>query len=256
MEVNGKKMGRLSGKVAVITGGNSGLGLATARLFVREGASVVITGRRERELEDAVADIGGSIEGFRTDVSKLADIEKLRDHLKNKYGRVDIIFANAGNATAAPIGNISEDAFDKMIDVNFKGVFFTVQTLLPLIPDGGSIILNASIAASKGTGTLSVYSATKAAVRSLARTWTSDLQDRKIRVNALSPGTIVTEFIEKAAHSKEQTEEIFGYMESLTPLGRNGKPEDVASAALFLASDEASWITGIELTVDGGFAQV
>ena len=249
-------MGRLSGKVAVITGGNSGVGLATARLFVKEGASVVITGRRERELDDAVAEIGGAIEAFQADISNLENLDRLRAYIENRHGRADIVFANAGTARGAPLGQVSEEAFDGMADTNFKGTFFTVQTLLPLIPNGGSIILNASIAGSKGSPTISVYSATKAAIRSLARTWTSDLKDRKIRVNALSPGTLVTQFVEKASESKEQGEGILAYMESQTPLGRNGTPEEVAAAALFLASDESSFVTGIELTVDGGYAQV
>lgn len=249
-------MGRLSGKIAVITGGNSGLGLATARRFVEEGASVIITGRRRAELDRAVADIGGSIDAFQADVANLADLEKLHDHISSSYGRVDILFANAGTASAAPLGEVSEEAFDMMANTNFKGTFFTVQALLPLIPDGGSIILNASIAGTKGNATISVYSATKAAIRSLARTWTADLKDRKIRVNALSPGTIVTPFIEHASGSREQGDALFAYMEGQTPLGRNGRPEDIAAAALFLASDESSFVTGIELTVDGGYAQV
>jgi NAD(P)-dependent dehydrogenase (short-subunit alcohol dehydrogenase family) len=249
-------MSKLSGKIAVITGGNSGMGLATARLFAREGAQVIITGRRRKDLDEAVESIGRNIEGVQGDISSLADLDRLHDHVKTKYGRVDIIFANAGLGTITPLGTVSEAEFDQTFDVNVKGTFFTVQKLLPLVPDGGSIILNASIAANGGMEAFSVYSATKAAVRSFARTWTSDLKSRKIRVNALSPGPIDTPILGKAGLTEEQ---VAGWKASLTsqvPLGRIGHVDEIAKPALFLASDDSSFITGIELTVDGGMSQI
>jgi NAD(P)-dependent dehydrogenase (short-subunit alcohol dehydrogenase family) len=185
-------MSKLSGKIAVITGGNSGMGLATARLFVENGAKVIITGRRQKDLDEAVASIGKDIEGVQGDISNRDDLDRLHDHIKSKYGRVDIVFANAGLGKVKPMPFVTEAEFDQTFDVNVKGTFFTVQKLLPLIPDGGSIILNASIAANKGMEAFSVYSATKAALRSFARTWTTDLKARKIRVNTLSPGPIDT----------------------------------------------------------------
>jgi len=249
-------MSKLTGKIAVVTGGNSGMGLATARLFAAEGAKVVITGRRQKDLDEAVADIGKNIEGVQGDISKLADLDRLHDHLKSKYGRVDVVFANAGIGKFTPLGSVTEEDFDQIFDVNVKGTFFTVQKLLPLIPDGGSIILNASIAGNTGVEAFSVYSATKAAVRSLARTWTSDLKARKIRVNTLSPGPIDTPIFGKTGLSEEQ---IKGFQTALTtqvPLGRFGHVDEIAKPALFLASDDSSYVTGIELTVDGGMSQV
>ena len=249
-------MSKLSGKIAVVTGGNSGMGLATARLFAREGAQVIITGRRQKDLDEAVQSIGRNIEGVQGDISSLADLDRLHDHVKAKYGRVDIIFANAGLGTITPLGTVSEAEFDQTFDVNVKGTFFTVQKLLPLVPDGGSIILNASIAANGGMEAFSVYSATKAAVRSFARTWTSDIKSRKIRVNALSPGPIDTPILGKAGLTEEQ---VVGWKESLTsqvPLGRIGHVDEIAKPALFLACDDSSFITGIELTVDGGMSQI
>jgi len=232
------------------------MGLATARLFAAEGAKVVITGRRQKDLDEAVADIGKNIEGVQGDISKLADLDRLHDHLKSKYGRVDVVFANAGIGKFTPLGSVTEEDFDQIFDVNVKGTFFTVQKLLPLIPDGGSIILNASIAGNTGVEAFSVYSATKAAVRSLARTWTSDLKARKIRVNTLSPGPIDTPIFGKTGLSEEQ---IKGFQTALTtqvPLGRFGHVDEIAKPALFLASDDSSYVTGIELTVDGGMSQV
>jgi NAD(P)-dependent dehydrogenase (short-subunit alcohol dehydrogenase family) len=249
-------MNKLTGKIAVITGGNSGMGLATARLFVENGAKVVITGRRQKDLDEAVKSIGKNIEGVQGDISKLADLDRLHDHIKKNYGRVDVIFANAGLGLVAPFGQVSEEQFDHQFDVNVKGTFFTVQKLLPLVPDGGSIILNASIASSKGLEAFSVYSATKAAIRSFARTWTSDLKARKIRVNALSPGPIDTPIFGKGGLSPDQ---VTGFKTAITqqvPLGRIGLSEEIAKPALFLASDDSSYITGIELTVDGGLAQI
>jgi NAD(P)-dependent dehydrogenase (short-subunit alcohol dehydrogenase family) len=195
---------KLAGKVAVVTGGNSGIGLATAKRFAAEGASVVITGRRQAELDAAVKEIGGNTIGVRGDVSNLTDLDRLYETVKQKHGRVDVVFANAGGAEFAPLGSITEEHYEKTFDTNVKGVLFTVQKALPLMPDGGSIILNASIVGVKGLEAFSVYSATKAAVRSFARTWTTDLKDRKIRVNVISPGPIETPAINKLAPTEEQ----------------------------------------------------
>lgn len=249
-------MSKLTGKVAVITGGNSGMGLATARLFAAEGAQVIITGRRQKDLDEAVASIGSNIEGIQGDISKLEDLDRLHDHLKAKYGRVDIIFANAGLGQFVPFGSVTEEHFDLTFGVNVRGTFFTVQKLLPLVPDGGSIILNTSIAANSGMEAFSVYSASKAAVRSFARSWTNDLKERKIRVNALSPGPIDTPIFGKAGLNEEQ---VAGFKEGIkqqVPLGRVGHVDEIAKPALFLASDDSSYITGIELTVDGGMSQI
>ncbi len=249
-------MSKLTGKVAVITGGNSGMGLATARLFVAEGAQVIITGRRPKDLEIAVESIGQNIEGVRGDISNLDDLYQVHDHLLMKYGKVDIIFANAGLGKINPLGSVTEEEFDLTFDINVKGTFFTVQKLLPLVPDGGSIILNTSIAGTSGMEAFSVYSATKAAIRSFARTWTSDLKARKIRVNALSPGPIDTPILGKAGLTEEQ---VTGWKASLitqVPLARIGHVDEIAKPALFLASDDSSYVTGIELTVDGGMSQV
>jgi NAD(P)-dependent dehydrogenase (short-subunit alcohol dehydrogenase family) len=249
-------MGKLTGKVAVVTGGNSGMGLATAKLFAAEGARVVITGRRQNDLDDAVKSIGKNVEGVRGDISNLADLDRLHDRLKRGYGKVDVIFANAGIGSVVPLGSVSEEQFDQTFDVNVKGTFFTVQKLLSLVPDGGSIILNASIAGTKGIDAFSVYSATKAAIRSFARTWTTDLKARKIRVNVISPGPIDTPIFGKTGRSAEQ---IAGFKSQLTqqvPLGRIGDVDEIARPALFLASDDSSYITGVDLAVDGGMAQV
>lgn len=249
-------MTKLSGKIAVITGGNSGMGLATAQLFAKEGAKVIITGRRQKELDEAVESIGADAEGVLGDVSRLSDLDKLHDHVKAKYGRVDVIFANAGLGSLAPIDQVTEAQFDETFNVNVKGTYFTVQKLLPLVPDGGSIILNASIASSTGMEAFSVYSATKAAVRSLARTLTTDLKARKIRVNAISPGPIDTPIFGKTGLTEQEIEGFKSGITSQVPLGRIGLPEEIARPALFLASDDSSYISGIELTVDGGMAQV
>ncbi len=249
-------MSKLSGKVAVITGGNSGMGLATARLFVEEGASVIITGRRKKDTEEAAKSIGGNIEAIVGDVANLADLDKLHDHIVKKYGRVDVLFVNAGIGSVAPFGHVTEEQFDQVFDVNVKGAFFTVQKLLHLIPDGGSIILNGSIAGSKGLEAFSTYSATKAALRSFARTWTTDLKARKIRINVISPGPIETPIFGKVGLSGEQVEGYKAHMIQQVPLGRMGHVDEIAKPALFLASDDSSFITGIELTVDGGLAQI
>ncbi len=256
MQPNAKHAGKLEGKVALITGGNSGIGLATAKQFVNEGAYVFITGRREAELAAAKKQIGKNVIAIQGDVSNLDDLDSLFAQIKKERGKIDIVFANAGVARYAPIGTITEDFFDSIFDINVKGVLFTVQKALPLLRDGGSIILNASIVASKGLSSNSVYSATKAAVRSFARTWTTDLKDRRIRVNAISPGPIDTPGLSELLASSETGEQRKKMISNTVPLGRFGAPEEIAKAVVFLASDDASYITGIELFVDGGFAQV
>jgi NAD(P)-dependent dehydrogenase (short-subunit alcohol dehydrogenase family) len=250
-------MNRLEGKVAVITGGNSGIGLATARRFAEEGAHVFITGRRQRELDVAVREIGKQATGVQGDVSKLADLDRLYETVKREKGRIDVVFANAGGGDAlVPLGAISEELFDTTFSRNVKGLLFTVQKALPLLLDGGSIILNASIAASKGMPGMSVYSATKAAVRSFARGWTVDLKARKIRVNAISPGPIDTPGVKSLGLTEAQLEQFKTDIVGAVPLARMGRGDEIASAALFLASDDSSYVTGIELFVDGGMAQI
>ncbi len=256
MKPNAKHAGKLEGKVALITGGNSGIGLATAKQFVNEGAYVFITGRREAELAAAKKQIGKNVTAIQGDVSNLDDLDRLFAQIKKERGKIDIVFANAGVARYAPLGTITEDFFDSIFDINVKGVLFTVQKSLPLLRDGGSIILNASIVASKGLSSNSVYSATKAAVRSFARTWTTDLKDRRIRVNAVSPGPIDTPGLSELLASSKTGEQRKKMISTTVPLGRFGAPEEIAKAVVFLASDDASYITGIELFVDGGFAQV
>ena len=249
-------MGKLEGKTAVITGGNSGIGLATAKQFVNEGAYVFITGRRQAELDAAVKEIGKNVTGVQGDVANLKDLDKLFDAVKAKTGRVDILFANAGIAELTPLGKITEEHFDKMFNTNVKGLLFAVQKALPLIPAGGSIILNASIVASKGNPASSVYSATKAAVRSFARTWTMDLKERKIRVNALSPGPINTPAYDRLAQSGPAGQQMLASIANRVPMGRFGTPDEIARAAVFLASDDSTFVTGTELFVDGGAAQI
>jgi NAD(P)-dependent dehydrogenase (short-subunit alcohol dehydrogenase family) len=252
----GVDMRKLEGRIALITGGNSGIGLATARQFVKEGAYVYITGRRERELTAAVREIGGDVTGIQGDVSNLSDLDRLFALIKREKGRLDIVFANAGAAKYAALGEITEDLYHQIFDINVKGVLFTVQKVLPLLPDGASIILNASIVASKGLASNSVYSASKAAVRSFARTWTSDLKPRRIRVNAVSPGSTDTPGLSNLLASSEVGAQRRQLISSAVPLGRLGTPDEIARAVVFLASDDASYITGAELFVDGGLAQV
>ena len=256
MKRNAKHAGQLEGKVALIAGGNSGIGLATAKQFVNEGAYVFITGRREAELAAAKKQIGKNVSAIQGDVSNLDDLDRLFAQIRKEKGDIDIVFANAGVARYAPLGAITEDFFNSIFDINVKGVLFTVQKSLSLLRDGGSIILNASIVASKGLSSNSVYSATKAAVRSFARTWTTDLKDRRIRVNAISPGPIDTPGLSELLTSSETGEQRKKMISTTVPLGRFGRPEEIAKAVVFLASDDASYITGIELFVDGGFAQV
>lgn len=247
---------RLAGKVAVITGGNSGIGLATAKLFADEGAHVFITGRRQAELDAAVKQIGRNVTGVQGDVSKLADLDRLFATVKKEKGQIDVLFANAGGGDMMPLGSITEEFFDKTFGINVKGVLFTVQKALPLLRDGASIILNASVAGSKGIEAFSVYSATKAAVRSFARSWTADLKNRKIRVNAISPGPIETSFFTATSMTPDQISQFKTDVVTTVPLGRMGRSDELAKAALFLASDDSSYITGIELFVDGGLAQI
>jgi NAD(P)-dependent dehydrogenase (short-subunit alcohol dehydrogenase family) len=247
---------KLAGKVAVVTGGSSGIGLATAERFVAEGAYVFITGRRQGELDAASRRIGENVTAVQGDVSSLADLDRLYATVEREQRRIDVLFANAGGGEFAPLGAITEEHFDKTFAINVKGVLFTVQKALPLFRDGGSIILNASIVSSKGMEAFSVYSATKAAVRSFARTWTVDLKQRKIRVNALSPGPIDTPAIDRLGSTEEQVAQFKTNMAASVPLGRIGTPDEIAKAAVFLASDDSSFVTGIELFVDGGMAQI
>jgi NAD(P)-dependent dehydrogenase (short-subunit alcohol dehydrogenase family) len=249
-------MSKHEGKVAVITGGNSGIGLATAQRLANEGAYVFITGRRQSELDTAVKLIGKNVTAVQGDVSNLADLDRLYATVKQQKGRIDILFANAGLGEFAPLGAITEAHFDKTFNINVKGVLFTVQKALPLLVDGGAIILNASIVSSKGMPAFSVYSATKAALRSFARSWTVDLKDRKIRVNVVSPGPIETPAIDRLAQTPEQAAQIKASLISGVPMGRMGTSDEIAKAVSFLASSDASFITGIELFVDGGMAQI
>jgi NAD(P)-dependent dehydrogenase (short-subunit alcohol dehydrogenase family) len=242
-------MNKLSGRVAVITGGTTGIGLATAKLFVEEGAYVFITGRRRKELDEAVKTIGGNVTGVCGDVANLADLDRLYEAVKAR-GRIDVLFANAGVGEFASLEDISEAHFDKIFEINVKGTLFTVQKALPLLNDGGSIILTGSVAGVKGTPAFGVYSASKAAVRNLVRGWTVELKDRRIRSNVVSPGPIDTPII------APQPPEVIAKIVSSIPMGRMGQADEVAKAALFLASADSSFVTGIELFVDGGRAQV
>jgi NAD(P)-dependent dehydrogenase (short-subunit alcohol dehydrogenase family) len=256
MKTKGEALGKLDGKVAVITGGNSGIGLATAKRFVEEGAHVVIIGRREKALKEAAAFIGRSVTTVAGDVSRLEDLDRLYDVVKEKHGHIDVLFANAGWGEVAPLAVATEAHFDQTFDLNVKGTFFTAQKALPLFKDGGSIILNSSSAHVMGVPAFTAYAASKAAVRSFARGWTMELKDRKIRVNTISPGPIETPALEKAGLTPEQVKQAVDQWVSEVPLGRRGKPEEIAAAALFLASDESSYITGVDLGVDGGMVQV
>src|SRR5215471_16067494 len=249
-------MAKLDGRVALVTGGTSGIGLAAAKALAAEGSHTYITGRRERELAAAVEEIGRNASGVRGDVSNVGDLERLYAQITDEKGRLDILFANAGIAKYALLGNITAELYDSIFNVNVKGVLFTVQKALRLMPEGASIILNASVVGSKGLSSNSVYSATKAAIRSFARTWTTDLKDRRIRVNAISPGTIDTPGLNDLLASGEAGEQRRKMVANAIPLGRFGRPDEVAKAVVFLASDDSSYITGAELFVDGGFAQV
>lgn len=248
---------KLEGKVAVVTGGSSGLGLATARRFVEEGAFVFITGRRQQELDEAVRSIGRNVIAVRGDMAVLADRQRLYATIREQKGKVDVVFANAGTGAFAALGQITEQHFDMQFDINVKGLLFTVQEALPLLQDGGAVVLNASIVSGTGSAAMSVYSASKAAVRSFARTWSVDLKDRHIRVNAISPGIVPTPgYNTSLGMSPEQVEQYVASAVPSIPLGRAGTPDEIAKAVVFLASDDSSYITGIELFVDGGMTQV
>lgn len=249
-------MSKLSGKIAVITGGNSGIGLATAKLFAAEGAKVVITGRRKDELDKAVLHIGKNAVGVQGDVAKMADLDRLYDEVKTKFGHIDVLFANAGIAQPVPLGSVTEESYDKQFNINVKGLLFTVQKALPLMKDGGSIILTSSVANTKGMEGFTVYAATKAAVRSFARTWTNELKGRKIRVNVISPGPIETPIFGKMGLSEQQVQEFSAGISDRVPLGRIGQADEIAKGALFLASSDSSFVAGVDLYVDGGMAAV
>jgi NAD(P)-dependent dehydrogenase (short-subunit alcohol dehydrogenase family) len=244
------------GKVVLVTGGSSGIGLAAAKRFALEGAMVVITGRRQGELDSAVEAIGHGAMGVRGDIGNLEDLDRLFAAIKEKHGRLDVLFANAGSGHLAPLGAIPEQHFEETFRVNVKGTLFTVQKALPLLPDGSSIVINGSMAATKGMPAFSVYAASKAALRSFARVWTVDLKARGIRVNVVAPGTIITPGYKTGGLSDEQIEGFKAMASAAAPLGRTGTDDEVAKAVSFLASDDASYITGIELFVDGGTAQI
>ena len=250
---NGQK---LAGKIAVITGGSSGIGLATAKRFVEEGAHVVITGRREEELKKAASSIGKNVTTVASDVSRLEDLDRLYAVVKEKHGHIDILFANAGAGTIAPLAAATEKHFDQTFDVNVKGMFFTVQKALPLFKDGGSIILTSSVSNVKGLAGFTAYAASKAAVRNFARGWMMELKDRKIRVNSMSPGAIDTPALATTTGlTAEQAKQALEQFITQIPMGRRGMPEEIAAAVVFLASDESSYVTGVDLPVDGGWAQ-
>ncbi|WP_131115503.1 SDR family oxidoreductase [Lichenihabitans psoromatis] len=249
-------MDRLQGKVAVITGANSGIGLAAAKLFAAEGALVFMTGRRKTELDAAVAEVGKNARGIQSDISKQDDLDRLFQIVGDQAGRIDVLFANAGGGEFAPLGAISEDHFDRTFSINVKGTLFTVQTALPLLKDGSSVILTGSTAATTGTPAFSVYSASKAAIRNFARCWILDVAPRQIRINVLVPGATSTPGWHDLATSEEAHQQMLAYVKATTPLARLGNVDEVARAALFLASDDSNFITGSELFVDGGAAQI
>jgi NAD(P)-dependent dehydrogenase (short-subunit alcohol dehydrogenase family) len=242
-------MKKLENKVAVITGATSGMALATAKLFVAEGAFVFITGRRQKELDEAVESIGSNVTGVLADSANLSDLDRLMETVRSEKGYVDVVFASAGTADFAPLGEVTEEAFDKMFDLNAKGTFFTVQKALPLLRDKASIIMTGTIATIKGMPSLSAYGASKAGLRVFARAWTNELKLRGIRVNVLSPGPIETAVFKGNEDRK-------AHMASQIPLGRIGQPDEIATTALFLASNDSSFITGTEICVDGGMAQI
>jgi len=243
-------------KVVIVTGGTSGIGLATAKAFSQQGGFVFITGRRKDALDAAIKEIGGRVTGVQADMSKLVDIDRLYDAVQQKHAQIDVVFANAGGGEMAALGAITEEHYQKTFDTNVKGTLFTVQKAQPLLRDGASIILTSSTTSISGTPAFSVYSATKAAVRNFARNWILDLKDRHIRVNAVSPGLTDTAGLNELFGNGESAENTKNYLSSLIPAGRIGQPEEIAKAVLFLASDEASFVNGIELFVDGGQAQI
>jgi NAD(P)-dependent dehydrogenase (short-subunit alcohol dehydrogenase family) len=249
-------MPKLQGKVALVTGGSSGMGLATAKRFVEEGAFVYITGRRQTELDKAVSFIGRNITAVQGDVSNLADLDRLYAKVASEKGKIDILFAAAGIVDPQPLAEMTEESFDRLFATNTRGLAFTVKKALPLLNDGGAIIAITSIAEDKGIPGLGAYSATKAAVRSFVRTWTAELKDRRIRVNAICPGPIDTPIFEQVAPTKEGADQVRARDAAAVPFGRLGRPEEIASTALFLASDEASFIAGVDLPVDGGMTAI
>jgi NAD(P)-dependent dehydrogenase (short-subunit alcohol dehydrogenase family) len=249
-------MSRLKGKVAVVTGGNSGIGLATAKRLQEEGARVAISGRNQKTLDEAVKTIGNGVLAVQADVAKLADVDKLYAQVAAKLGKIDVLFVNAGVAKFAPLAETSESTYDEQFDINIKGAYFTIQKALPLLNDGASIILNTSVVDSKGTAGASAYSATKAALRSLARTAAAELVGRGIRVNAVAPGPIVTPIFGRTGLPQEAVDEFAKAAVAQVPMKRFGQPEEVASTVAFLASQDASYITGVEINVDGGMGQI
>jgi NAD(P)-dependent dehydrogenase (short-subunit alcohol dehydrogenase family) len=249
-------MNRLEGKVALVTGGNSGIGLATAKRFQEEGAKVAISGRSKQTLDEAVKTIGNGAVAIQSDVSRLGDLDKLYAEVAQKLGKIDVLFVNAGVAKFAPLADTSESVYDEQFDINIKGAYFTIQKPLPFLNDGSSIILNTSVVDSKGNEGASAYSATKAALRSLARTAAAELVGRGIRVNAVAPGPIVTPIFGKTGLPKEAVDEFAKNILAKVPMKRFGQPEEVAATVAFLASQDASYITGVEINVDGGVGQI
>lgn len=248
---------KLAGKVALVTGGSSGLGLATAQRFASEGAKVFITGRRKDVVDKAVVQIGQSAVGVQGDISNMADLDRLYEVIRDQAGRLDVLFANAGGGEFAALGQVTEAHVDKWLRINVKGTLFTVQKALPLMPDGASIVLNGSMVSRKALPAFGVYAATKAALRSFARTWSVDLRERKIRVNVVAPGTVVTPaYKTELGLTDGQIQQFVAQAATVTPLGRAGTPDEIAKAVLFLACDDSSYVTGIELFVDGGAAQI
>jgi NAD(P)-dependent dehydrogenase (short-subunit alcohol dehydrogenase family) len=249
-------MKRFAGKVAVVTGGNSGIGLATAKRLTEEGARVAISGRNKKTLDEAASTVGNGVVAVQADVAKLADVDKLYAEVSQKLGKIDVLFVNAGVAKFAPLAETSESTYDEQFDINVKGAYFTIQKALPLLNDGASIILNTSVADRKGNALASAYSATKAAMRSLARTAAAELAERGIRVNTVAPGPIVTPIFERTGLPKESVDEFAKELVAKVPMKRFGQPEEVAGVVAFLASQDASYITGVEINVDGGLGQI